>query len=1327
MSDGMPADETEQFEDDAERDGGEGDSSNEKDSSSEEDGDFQASQEDTEGDEDESEEDDSEDEDFVVGAAKKRQKIRSQAEKNVKAPGKANSEKAYIEETESEELIGEGPSGSDSREKGALRTHRQTPASSRMYAEEDGSSLSEDEEERRRREKKAFQSLPIAYQYPDGPDSDEIEKVLDHRWDGGGEEGEDGVSEDSWEERSYLIKWRGRSHIHNSWEPYSYLAELPGLKRVQNYIKKHRELEDAQAWMTREEQEMKNVEIEMEKELANEHTKVDRIVEEKVEGDRVRYLCKWKGLPYSECTWEDRADISASLNEIDDYHDRMQRLRSTCKGMDAQRQAFLRHKNQALREQPPYLTGGQLRDYQLDGLNWLIYAWAHGNNGILADEMGLGKTIQCVSMLAWLQETQKVPGPFLVIVPLSTITNWAKEFQKWTPTLNLVVYVGDGASRQLIQDYEFYTGRKAGRMYRFSVLLTTFEMSLKDARVLNSIKWNYLMVDEAHRLKNCDSSLYRVLETYTFRSILLVTGTPLQNNLRELWCLLHFIDPKKFDSLEDFEEDYHLDDPKSIEALHTVMRPHVLRRVIKDVERSLPPKTERILRVEMSPLQRRYYLWILKKNFNELNKGVKGPQLSLLNTVVDLKKCCNHPFLFESAEVEYAGDKDNEGQDALGRLVLSSGKLNLLDKLLTRLKQTGHRVLIFSQMVRMLDILSDYLRLKGYQHQRLDGSTGSVARHQAMDHFNTEGSDDFVFLLSTRAGGLGLNLATADTVVIFDSDWNPQNDLQAMSRAHRIGQKDSVNIYRLITSGSVEEDILERAKQKMVLDHLIIQRMDASGRSVLKRESSSKAIFKKDELAAILRFGAEELFKEEEANKGVSESKGAQVDLDAILERAEHVNTREQGGEDLLNAFKVANFASTEDDQTFWSRLIPESDRPKAEKEQVDLLPRNALKIIQSQEAELKNSRKRERPGPTQRTTSGSASKKNSTGEPGPPVPGAVERLDKFPQDAASSLKCLSKLQAEKVVKAVNRHGTLGRVVHMLKSEPVFQLTEEKDLEAAWALLVDSCRRIQSDAGQDSSSPILDFFGVSTKVLDTVSRVDEQQCLARHVERFADPLQFRLGGGIHLKLPVWASSCGWTTRDDAMLLLGIYYHGFGRWEDIRVDSQLGLEMKMAPPASQAQDDSKHLPKSPQLRARVMALLKKLMDAGSGFPSKAGTKPAKDRAASGSRARKSSNTPKVPLKLSTQRVAKLMEGVHGVLKKLRALQHRDDIPNEVVKEKIKKYIVQVGTHIDLLSGGIDPASIPQLWSHVSSYSSLSGDRLASIYSRLKALPTDGPRS
>ena len=229
-------------------------------------------------------------------------------------------------------------------------------------------------------------------------------------------------------------------------------------------------------------------------------------------------------------------------------------------------------------------------------------------------------------------------------------------------------------------------------------------------------------------------------------------------------------------------------------------------------------------------LQKQYYKWILERNFHDLNKGVRGNQVSLLNIVVELKKCCNHPFLFESADYGDGGDANMNDSSKVQRIILSSGKLVILDKLLNRLRETKHRVLIFSQMVKMLDILADYLSLRGFHFQRLNGSTRADLRHQAMEHFNAPGSEDFCFLLSTRAGGLGINLATADTVIIFDSDWNPQNDLQAMSRAHRIGQQEVVNIYRFVTSMSVEEDILERAKQKMVLDHLVIQKLNAQGK-----------------------------------------------------------------------------------------------------------------------------------------------------------------------------------------------------------------------------------------------------------------------------------------------------------------------------------------------------------------------------------------------------------------------------------------------------------------------------------------------------------------
>ncbi|KAG5515993.1 hypothetical protein RHGRI_036886 [Rhododendron griersonianum] len=352
--------------------------------------------------------------------------------------------------------------------------------------------------------------------------------------------------------------------------------------------------------------------------------------------------------------------------------------------------------------------------------------------------------------------------------------------------------------------------------------------------------------------------------------------------------------------------------------LHMELRPHILRRVIKDVEKSLPPKIERILLVEMSPLQKQYYKLILERNFNDLNKGVRGNQVSLLNIVVELKKCCNHPFLYESADHGYGGDTNITGSSKLERIILSSGKLVILDKLLVRLHETNQRVLIFSQMVRMLDIVAEYLSLRGFQYQRLDGSTKAELRQQSMEHFNAPGSDDFCFLLSTRAstraGGLGINLATADTVIMFDSDWNPQNDLQAMGRAHRIGQQEVVNIYRFVTSKSVEEDILEHAKKKMVLDHLVIQKLNAEGR-LEKKEAKKGSSFDKNDLSAILRFGAEELFKEEK-NEEESKKRLLSMDIDEILERVEKVEEKE------ATAIFVANFGSAEDDESFWSRWI---------------------------------------------------------------------------------------------------------------------------------------------------------------------------------------------------------------------------------------------------------------------------------------------------------------------------------------------------------------------------------------------------------------------
>ena len=346
--------------------------------------------------------------------------------------------------------------------------------------------------------------------------------------------------------------------------------------------------------------------------------------------------------------------------------------------------------------------------------------------------MGLGKTIQCIAFLCHLFHERQVRGPFLIIVPLSTLTAWQREFSKWAPAMNVVGYVGNARSRDIIRQYEWSAhrpGRRraaaaAGSDYRFHVVLSTYEFVMKDRAHLGSVRWLYLMIDEAHRLKDSRSQLYQTLFSFPAEHRLLITGTPLQNTLSELWSLLHFIHRDRFPSLEQFQSQHasvRSGEMAGLSSLHSVLKPHLLRRTKKDVLRSLPAKREKILLVQMTPLQRRYARWIIARNYRDLNRGVKGKKASLSNVIMELKKCCNHPFLTrppgtedelaaDAADAAAAGDRGRQqpaapqsaggSESELDGLIRNSGKLILLDKLLRRLKQTGHRVLIFSQMVR---------------------------------------------------------------------------------------------------------------------------------------------------------------------------------------------------------------------------------------------------------------------------------------------------------------------------------------------------------------------------------------------------------------------------------------------------------------------------------------------------------------------------------------------------------------------------------------------------------------------------------------------------
>ncbi|XP_041959644.1 LOW QUALITY PROTEIN: SWI/SNF-related matrix-associated actin-dependent regulator of chromatin subfamily A member 5 [Alosa alosa] len=513
-------------------------------------------------------------------------------------------------------------------------------------------------------------------------------------------------------------------------------------------------------------------------------------------------------------------------------------------------------------ESPSYVKTGKLRDYQIRGLNWLISLYENGINGILADEMGLGKTLQTISLLAYMKHYRNIPGPHMVLVPKSTLYNWMNEFKRWVPSLRAVCLIGDREQRNAFIRDTLLPGE-------WDVCVTSYEMLIIERAVFKKFNWRYLVIDEAHRIKNEKSKLSEIVREFKTTNRLLLTGTPLQNNLHELWALLNFLLPDVFNSSEDFDSWFDtnncLGDQKLVERLHTVLRPFLLRRIKADVEKSLLPKKEVKMYVGLSKMQREWYTKILMKDIDILNSAGKTDKMRLLNILMQLRKCCNHPYLFDGAEPGPPYTTDSH-------LVVNSGKMVVLDKLLPKMKAQGSRVLIFSQMTRVLDILEDYCMWRNYGYCRLDGQTPHEERQISINAFNEPNSSKFIFMLSTRAGGLGINLATADVVIIYDSDWNPQVDLQAMDRAHRIGQKKQVRVFRFITENTVEERIVERAEMKLRLDSIVIQQ----GRLVDPNANK----LGKDEMLNIIRHGATHVF----ASK---ESEITDEDIDEILERGE--------------------------------------------------------------------------------------------------------------------------------------------------------------------------------------------------------------------------------------------------------------------------------------------------------------------------------------------------------------------------------------------------------------------------------------------------------
>ncbi|EPS68656.1 chromatin remodeling complex subunit, partial [Genlisea aurea] len=632
----------------------------------------------------------------------------------------------------------------------------------------------------------------------------------------------------------FFVKWVGKSHLHNTWISESELKVL-AKRKLENYKAKY-----GTAVMNLCEDRWKMLQ---------------RVIATRNSSSGVtEILVKWAGLSYDDCTWEriDEPALRDSSHLVDlFYHFERQALQNDSVNLASTGSHGMKQRDvNNLTEQPKELAGGSLFPHQLEALNWLRKSWHRSRNVILADEMGLGKTVSACAFLSSLYFEFRAMLPCLVLVPLSTMPNWMSEFALWAPELNVVEYHGNTRARAVIRQYEWHAcchgENKITSAYKFNVLLTTYEMILCDSSHLRGVPWEVLVVDEGHRLKNSGSKLFSLLNTFSFQHRVLLTGTPLQNNIGEMYNLLNFLQPDSFPSLTSFEENFNdLTTAEKVDELKKLVAPHMLRRLKKDAMQNIPPKTERVVPVELSSIQAEYYRAMLTKNYQILrNIGKNVPQQSMLNIVMQLRKVCNHPYLIpgtepESGSIEFLHEMR----------IKASAKLTLLHSMLKLLHKDGHRVLIFSQMTKLLDILEDYMTIEfgPRTYERVDGSVSVAERQAAISRFNQDKSR-FVFLLSTRSCGLGINLATADTVIIYDSDFNPHADIQAMNRAHRIGQSSRLLVYRLVVRASVEERILQLAKKKLMLDQLFVS-----------KSGSQK------EVEDILKWGTEELFGDSSA------------------------------------------------------------------------------------------------------------------------------------------------------------------------------------------------------------------------------------------------------------------------------------------------------------------------------------------------------------------------------------------------------------------------------------------------------------------------------
>ncbi|KAJ3520438.1 hypothetical protein NM208_g13707 [Fusarium decemcellulare] len=739
--------------------------------------------------------------------------------------------------------------------------------------------------------------------------------------------------------------------------------------------------------------------------------------------------------------------------------------------------------NLAMAQQPKCMVGGTMRDYQLEGLTWMYEICSQGMSGILADEMGLGKTVQTIALIALLREQENYLGPHLIVAPLSTLSNWMDEFHRWTPSIPVIMYHGNKEQREDIFKTKMMRHLKAGRpTNKFPVVCTSYEMVLRDQHNLSRINWEFIIIDEGHRMKNAEAKLFQQLRQFTSATRLLITGTPLQNNLKELWSLLHFLLPNIFTDWEAFEswfdfsdledergtEEFIADQMKQdlVKKIHLILQPMLLRRIKQDVAAYLPKKREYVLFAPMTKEQTDLYNVLTNKDIDtrryledkvvekinraspstkssrgtsrsssvakapktmslpvrespkkkQVDKPATSPapnafsmmmakrgrgrprknplpestatpekttgkrkspptptvsdaksakssrqstpvslrgrprktrtykdagsdeekmsddefeanlakqmaseeedtttltpmsaeeveraqtlelakkqiaQKKLGNPMAQLRLVCNSPHNFYNP---WNASTDLPVDDSI---ITASGKMLLLDRLLPRLFEDDHKVLIFSQFTTQLDILEDYCReLRGWNVCRIDGSVSQESRRTQIAEFNQDPNYK-IFLLSTRAGGQGINLASADTVILFDSDFNPQQDLQAQDRCHRIGQTRPVIVFRLATKDTVEESLLLSADAKRRLEKLIIKK---GGFKTMGQKMDMREDLDPESLRALLLKDGE-VYKVSGGEEVLSDS-----DLDILCDRSEEAYAKAASGEGDADGYRV--------------------------------------------------------------------------------------------------------------------------------------------------------------------------------------------------------------------------------------------------------------------------------------------------------------------------------------------------------------------------------------------------------------------------------------